>query len=356
MWKYVTRRIRDTFERTANHFEKRSGAGVVNSTSNFEEKNNRPTQPCRWYAPRGCWNFQENTNDTNSNRWNFDCLNRTWIGAITWSSALVIGWYASQILHLKCKYQRIDQHKKYQSVHAIFQTLQPYVNNVHTNPLCFKTASKAEEVVDNFTPTTIHLISNEHKESTGSASSGLNTTPENSDDALGNVLNSIENKLGLAAIENGQHQDGLSLLRSAANRQHPPALYNLGLCYEMGLGVKIDEKTAMELYRSAAALQHPGALYNLGIYYGQGRGGLQRDIDTATRLLRLAAVQGQQDAINALKALDVEDITPPYNDLNQWTGHFSTLMQKDNIIPIPSTVFVENINYLQSKITNTAVY
>lgn len=30
--------------------------------------------------------------------------------------------------------------------------------------------------------------------------------------------------------------------RSAANRKHAPALYNLGLCYEMGLGVKPDEK------------------------------------------------------------------------------------------------------------------
>lgn len=47
----------------------------------------------------------------------------------------------------------------------------------------------------------------------------------------------------------------------------------------------------MELYRSAAAREHPAALYNLGIYYGQGRGGLTRDIVTATRLLRLAAVQ-----------------------------------------------------------------
>lgn len=30
--------------------------------------------------------------------------------------------------------------------------------------------------------------------------------------------------------------------RSAANRDHAPALYNLGLCYEMGLGVSVNEK------------------------------------------------------------------------------------------------------------------
>lgn len=32
------------------------------------------------------------------------------------------------------------------------------------------------------------------------------------------------------------------IFRSAANRNYAPALYNLGLCYEMGLGVIIDEK------------------------------------------------------------------------------------------------------------------
>lgn len=36
---------------------------------------------------------------------------------------------------------------------------------------------------------------------------------DTSDGDLGGVLNSIENRLGLASIENGQYQDGLSLLR-----------------------------------------------------------------------------------------------------------------------------------------------
>lgn len=98
----------------------------------------------------------------------------------------------------------------------------------------------------------------------------------------------------------------------------------------------------MELYRSAAALQHPGALYNLGIYYGQGRGGLSRDRATAIRLFRLAAVQGQQDAITALKSLE-EPPTPPENDLDAWTKQFSD-PKLSNIIPTHSALFVENVN------------
>lgn len=40
--------------------------------------------------------------------------------------------------------------------------------------------------------------------------------------------------------------------RSAANRKHAPALYNLGLCYEIGIGVSVDEKavsTSFDLYK-----------------------------------------------------------------------------------------------------------
>ncbi|GBP38897.1 hypothetical protein EVAR_32413_1 [Eumeta japonica] len=62
---------------------------------------------------------------------------------------------------------------------------------------------------------------------------------------------------------------------------------------------------AMELYRSAAALEHPSAMYNLGIYYGQGRGGLTPNTDTATRLLRLAALKGHEAAAKALQSLDI---------------------------------------------------
>lgn len=106
----------------------------------------------------------------------------------------------------------------------------------------------------------------------------------------------------------------------------------------------------MELYKSAAALKHPGALYNLGIFYGQGRGGLKIDQETATRLLRLAAVQGQQDAINALKELeDTITITePPRKDLNGWSYPHSPFLQNDNYIPTQTRLFVENINCLQA--------
>ncbi|XP_063832321.1 uncharacterized protein LOC135081527 [Ostrinia nubilalis] len=344
MWKYVSRRIRDTFERGANHFDKRGASGVVHTPGNVEEKNKRSCPPCCWFTSRKCWNsFQQGNNTNNNYKWNFEHLTSSWIGAITWSSALVLGWYTSQLIHLKYKYhaKKGDQEK---CPTALLSALSPYIKSVNKN---ITSGATIEQIINHFTPT-VHLVSNEQngekKESVQSQSSS-STSPDSSDDALGNVLNSIENKLGLNAIENGQLQDGLNLLRSAANRNHAPALYNLGLCYEIGLGVNVDEKVAMEMYRSAAALEHPGALYNLGIYYGQGRGGLVRDTVTATRLLRLAAVQGQQDAIDALKSLDL-DTEPQHNNTDTWSYQFNNQFGANNsIMPTPTTLFVENVSY-----------
>lgn len=99
----------------------------------------------------------------------------------------------------------------------------------------------------------------------------------------------------------------------------------------------------MELYRLAAVQQHPGALYNLGIYYGQGRGGLTRDTGTAKRLLRLAAVQGQQDAITALKGLGDDTTQPAYDDdVDKWTNPSSIYPPNESIVPTQSVLFVEN--------------
>lgn len=356
MWKYVSRRFREC-ERGANHFDKRGTTGVVNAGNTNEEKNKKSGPPCRWFKARACWGPNKRTENTHNNKkWNFEHLTSTWMGAITWSGALVIGWYASQLIQWKYKYYARLQNQKCDT--NVVPSLHPYLSSLGRNPAYLNSVSKIEKLVSQFSPN-IYLVTNEQngakKESASTTSSSSNT--DSSDDMLGEVLNSIENKLGLAAIENGQMQDGLKLLRSAASRSYAPALYNLAICYEMGLGVTIDEKMAMELYRSAAALEHPGALYNLGIYYGKGIGGLARDTVTATRLLRLAAVQGQEDAIQALKTLGVDDEEPIQNKPNPWSYLYNPQFPiNEKIVPIPTALFVENLNYSHPQDNEATVY
>ncbi|XP_047998554.1 uncharacterized protein LOC125235864 isoform X2 [Leguminivora glycinivorella] len=312
MWKYVSRRIRDTLERNVAHFDRRSTTGYGNSTGSAEDKDKR-SPSCRWYS-RCCGSYQ-NDNNTNSNRWNFEQLNRSWIGAITWSSALVVGWYASQLLHLKYKYHLQDQSKKCPRTNngnplwagpRMFSALYPYVKCVKKNDEVLKPIPNIENVLRGFTPT-VHFVTNEHGGEKHRKSSSSASSTDSSENDLGEVLNSIENKLGLAALENGHHQDGLNLLRSAANRNHAPAQYNLGLCYEMGLGVAADEK------------------------------------------------MGQQDAIKALKDLD-EDIvaSKPKNEVDpsMYAYPSAPYLHNDNsnIVPAHATLFVENAQMLRPQI------
>lgn len=85
MWKYVSRRIRDALEKSVNHFDKRSSTGVVNSAgSSFTEENKHSETPSCWLSSRNCWKNYYYDNNTNSKKWNFDDLNRSWISAITW--------------------------------------------------------------------------------------------------------------------------------------------------------------------------------------------------------------------------------------------------------------------------------
>lgn len=112
----------------------------------------------------------------------------------------------------------------------------------------------------------------------------------------------------------------------------------------------------MELYRSAAALQHPGALYNLSIYYGQGRGGLPRDTETATRLLRLAAIKGEENAIKALKALDIPPMEENITRTDTWAYSYLPYVQSDNTVSKESSHFAANLPFLHTAQCEATVY
>lgn len=127
-----------------------------------------------------------------------------------------MGWYASQLFHLKYKYHKNKHHKSGLTIQNLISTLHPYVKHVDADAVCLNSATNVGKIIEIFTPT-VYLISNDQNNSsnerTTSTSTDTDTNPNSSDGDLGQVLNSIENRLGLAAIENGQLQDGLNLLR-----------------------------------------------------------------------------------------------------------------------------------------------
>lgn len=64
--------------------------------------------------------------------------------------------------------------------------------------------------------------------------------------------------------------------------QNPEAQYFLGICYEQGLGVEVNECKAAHLYSQAAQSGHDGALYNLAVFHEYGIGGMKHSFLTCT--------------------------------------------------------------------------
>jgi serine/threonine protein kinase len=76
-------------------------------------------------------------------------------------------------------------------------------------------------------------------------------------------------------------EKSFKLFRSVSHN-HPEALWRLGLCYEIGMGVAVSELKAMTLYEQARALNFPSAYVDIGHCYAAGHG-VPQSIEHAKR-------------------------------------------------------------------------
>lgn len=117
---------------------------------------------------------------------------------------------------------------------------------------------------------------------------------------LQKILGEIEFELGVKAASIGDFAQSFSHFKLATAHEHSGATFNLGVCFEQGIGVKQDMNLAMECYDAAARLGHPKAMYNLGVFYASGLGGLRKNRKAARRCFVAAAQLGQMEAKIAL--------------------------------------------------------
>lgn len=121
-------------------------------------------------------------------------------------------------------------------------------------------------------------------------------------------------------IRANEPETAVSHLKSATTHRHPEATFNLGVCYELGVGVEKSMKNAMECYRAAASLGHKKAMYNLGVFYVHGRGGLKKNRDAARACFEAAEKLGLRQAKKVLSLPETpikqdEEISWKSNDL-----------------------------------------
>lgn len=383
MWKYVSRRIRDVCDRTYTVLDVRRpwqcGGERLCSENNLSgdqqqkqegklhhlQQNENPKEGSSYcllsVAKRHLevGREKDRKNDTGSNsseregfrRKEYCSFQHSWVGAITWTSAIICGWYTSQLICLyrrnhkwegpKClpfliysahKIPRELKNTQYQSCFPFsssstsplegstkqqqhqsqeFGFFESRASSANANRLAEFDFADFSAVQKNFL---FQTNNEEHRQSKGQHHDLLVVnegrtlqeqepkplTVESAMENLLSVIGEIEYQLGVQNLQLGDYATAVSHLKLGTSHQHAGAAFNLGICYEQGFGVKKNARVAMECYHMASTLGHAQAMYNLGVYYARGLGGLRRSRTLAKKYFTAAADLGQEEAIAAL--------------------------------------------------------
>jgi TPR repeat protein len=100
----------------------------------------------------------------------------------------------------------------------------------------------------------------------------------------------------LANPERAALPDAQDLYRAATEDQDPSAMFALGVTFDEGLGVQIDEQQALRWFTLAAERGHAESMNRLGIFYAQGRG-IPQDFVAALAWYQKSAANGSLAAV-----------------------------------------------------------
>ncbi len=127
---------------------------------------------------------------------------------------------------------------------------------------------------------------------------------------------------GLDAYERGDYDTAVKELWPLAEQGHPKAQYNLGVMYQLGLGVPQDDQEAAQWCRLAAEQGHAGAQVVLGAMYHLGQG-VPRDDALAHKWVTLAAAHGIEVAVKWRdlfeKSMTLDQLAEAQRLAREWT-------------------------------------
>lgn len=387
MWKYVHRRIRDVCDRTYNVLDVRrpfQRGGERFCAESFPEDGEAGTGKdghggdgrqgpssssycslLNVVVPRkqlGITGRATHRNDTGSSGQDGEGFRRkdycpppqqhSWVGAITWTSAIICGWYTSQLICLyrrnhkwegpkclpflissahqlprnfpHCFLKGADSTRNEVSAEKKQQKAQPEGTIRNQQQVTFfgvpvptaKLSRLGEFDFERFSEV-IRVVNHEGEDDqVKKVQYGVQVangrtpevpepepkspTVESAMENLVAVIGEIEYQLGVQNLEVGDYATAVSHLKLGTSHQHAGAAFNLGICFEQGFGVKKNARVAMECFHLASTLGHPQAMYNLGVYYARGLGGLRRSRSMAKKYFTAAADLGLEQAIVAL--------------------------------------------------------
>uniref|UniRef100_A0A182N584 Death ligand signal enhancer n=1 Tax=Anopheles dirus TaxID=7168 RepID=A0A182N584_9DIPT len=358
MWKYVSRRIRDVYDKTAHVLEVRRtwncGAGErfcpetppgdgAQAGGEAPEADGR--RYCLLHVARssslggrcqkeyGTGSNQYEREGTRRKEYHQTPFEHSWLGAITWTSAIICGWYTSQLLCLYRRAQHLDhptlggcvssqllnaaaEHRRLPARHcdALAQYFglrsgaslsAPFANpSISNGSSAFgRNEQKGNALVPSFVPFVpfggndfvdytdrhrsqqqrfVFQVNNEAKPTVGvprdvfarQSSVPVAEVPTTNPDPVSSKAETID----------GAFANLLSVLGEIE--------YQLG-CRNLELGEYVSAVSHLKL---GASHHHAGAAFNLGICYEQGYG-IPKDLRMALECYQLAAELGHPQAI-----------------------------------------------------------
>lgn len=101
---------------------------------------------------------------------------------------------------------------------------------------------------------------------------------------------------GIDAWAKEDYVTALEKFTFAASQGNTDAQFNLGLFYEIGLGVTKDHLKAANWYKMSAIKGHTDSQIRLGTIYFIGKSGINQNLTEARRWMRLASTKGSKEA------------------------------------------------------------
>lgn len=112
------------------------------------------------------------------------------------------------------------------------------------------------------------------------------------------LLISAEERCAFNRVDDESLELALENCTAAADSGDLQAQFEMGELYYKGERVERNIDTALEWFEQASLQGHPGAQYRLGLMHYQGEG-VERNLPQAYIILKMAAVNGQDEAMDA---------------------------------------------------------
>ncbi len=108
---------------------------------------------------------------------------------------------------------------------------------------------------------------------------------------------------GIEAADRGDYLTALKDFQLSSERGVVSARYNLGVMYQLGLGVPQNYQEAARWYQKAAEQGDSQSQFNLGTMYDEGQG-VPKDYVLAHMWMNLAAAKGVKEAVKGRDLLE----------------------------------------------------